>query len=425
MIRRIEALGYRSLRYVSQSLTDFEILVGPNASGKTSFLDVPAFLGDVLRVGPTKAILGDRRAGLPPRATDPQHLVWMREGTRFELAIELEIPTTIRSALPAEDFLTCRYEIAVGQKVESSDISLLAETLWLQPAFSRDGQTEQRDLFPMPIAAPSHIVHTRTPHGWKRVVNKVEESGNDYFSAETSGWNNLFRLGPSRSALANLPEDEAKFPVATWAKRVLQEGTQRIALNSEAMRRPSPPGETSAFSPDGSNLPWVVHGLEHESPAQIGRWTEHIRTVLPDVSTVTTRERPEDRHRYLVIKYHSGLEAPSWVISDGTLRLLALTLMAYLPVTEGVYLIEEPENGIHPKAVEAVFQSLSSVYAAQVLCATHSPVMLAMASPSQVLCFAKNDEGATDIVSGEKHPRLRDWLGATDLGALLASGVLG
>ena len=47
-VTRIEALGFRSLRYVSQRLEPFHVLVGPNASGKSAFLDVLAFLGDTI-----------------------------------------------------------------------------------------------------------------------------------------------------------------------------------------------------------------------------------------------------------------------------------------------------------------------------------------------------------------------------------------
>jgi predicted ATPase len=92
---------------------------------------------------------------------------------------------------------------------------------------------------------------------------------------------------------------------------------------------------------------------------------------------------------------------------------------------QGIYLIEEPENGIHPRAVEVMFQSLSSVYGAQILCATHSPVVLSMAKPEQVLCFARDKTGATDIVRGTDHPRLKDWKGEVDLGTLFAGGVMG
>jgi predicted ATPase len=250
-------------------------------------------------------------------------------------------------------------------------------------------------------------------------------AGNDYFFSETTGWNNPFRLGPRRPALANLPEDEERFPVATWVKRVLMEGLQRLALNSEAMRRPAPPGSPLEFQPDGSNLPWALEDLRQRSPERFVQWLAHVRTALPDVRGVETIERAEDKHRYLRITYESGLRAPSWTVSDGTLRLLALTLLAYLETPGRIYLIEEPENGIHPQAVECVFQALSSAHDSQVLCASHSPVVLSLAEPASILCFARTPAGATDIVRGSEHPALAEWRHGMDLGTLFAIGVLG
>jgi hypothetical protein len=52
-------------------------------------------------------------------------------------------------------------------------------------------------------------------------------------------------------------------------------------------------------------------------------------------------------------------------------------------------------------------------------------VVLALAEPAQVLCFARTSEGATDIVRGSEHPNLRDWRRETDLGSLFATGILG
>ena len=120
-----------------------------------------------------------------------------------------------------------------------------------------------------------------------------------------------------------------------------------------------------------------------------------------------------------------GLEVPSWMASDGTLRLLALTLPAYIPGLEGVFLIEGPEQGIHPQAVKTVYQSLSTVSAAQVLLVTYSPVILSMVEADKVLCFAKTPEGETDIVRGSDHPNLKECKGEVNLGDLFAGGVLG
>lgn len=419
MITRIEALRYRSLHYVSQEVTPFQVLIGPNASGKSTFLDVVAFLADLVREKDGVAAAVAARGSM-------HDLSWMRLESSFDLAIEAALPPRMGSNRNGVHSHV-RYEVRIGLHPGSEEVSLLGETLWLKQE-TDEAVPVARTLFPMPLEPPKSLLvgsHARTPAGWQRVVNKVGDSANDYFHSETSGWNNLFRLGPRRSALANLPEDEDKFPASIWFRRLLMDGVQRLALNSAALRRPSPPGAPRRFQPDGANLPWVVHDLESRDPARLRDWIAHLQTTLPDLVGVRSVERPEDRHRYLVVDYSTGLEAPSWLVSDGTLRMMALTVLAYLPELDGVYLVEEPENGIHPRAAETVLQSLESVYQAQVLVATHSPVVLGLVEPNKVLCFARTPEGATDIVRGNAHPNLRTWRSETDLGTLFAAGVLG
>ena len=81
---------------------------------------------------------------------------------------------------------------------------------------------------------------------------------------------------------------------------------------------------------------------------QFRAWLEHVRTALEDIRDIQTIERPEDKHCYVVIEYANRAKIPSWLASDGTLRLLTLTIPAYLKDLEGTFLIEEPENGVHP-----------------------------------------------------------------------------
>jgi len=417
MISLVEALRYRCLRDVSQTLGPFQILVGPNASGKSTFLDVAQLLADLLRGGLNDAVS-------VKRSPDLKNLVWMQEAESFEMAIELPIPEARRERLKNGQRMA-RYEVAVGHTA-AGELSILGETLWLKP--ESEPVLRQLEIFPEPAKPRPSLSYPEgrhSPHGWKKVLSKKPDSGNDYFFSETTGWQNPFRLGPRKLGLANLPEDEEKFPVATWVKRVLLEGVQRLMLNCEVLRRPSPPGSPLEFQPDGSNLPRAVEALRNSDPARFDRWLAHVRTALPDVRTVETVEREEDRHRYLQVCYDTGLRAPSWALSDGTLRLLALTLLAYIDPPGRIFLIEEPENGIHPQAVECVFQALSSAYESQILCASHSPVILSLAEPSQLLCFARSADGATGVVRGDEHPALKAWKRGLDLGTLFASGVLG
>lgn len=417
MIQRLEALNFRCLRYIAQEMGQFHVLVGPNASGKTTFLDVISFLGDLVSEGLDTAIAR--------RTSNFEDLLWQRQGRSFELAI----PAELREPSDGSKYERVRYEVAVGfLDSETREVGFLGERVVLKRHAGEDA--EPRHSFPESNGVPLGGLLKSWPYRGSHLVIDKESSGHALFLEETPDrpeqtQGSTFRLGPKRSALANLPEDETRFPVATWLKAVLIGGIQELVLNSQSIRRASAPGKGAALLPDGSNLPWVVAELERHHPDRVVSWIAHLRTALPDLEGIRTIERPDDRHRYLMLCYEGGLEVPSWMVSDGTLRLLALTLPAYLPDFSGIYLVEEPENGIHPKAVETMFQSLASGYDAQLLLATHSPVILGIVDPSTLLCFAKTEEGATDLVLGSEHPLLRDWHQEVNLSTLFASGTFG
>ena len=419
MITLVEARNYRCLRYVQRPLKPFHVLVGPNASGKTTFLDVIGFLRDLVSEG--------LDAALSERTPVPQELLFRGQGETLELAVEARIPRELRQLTMNPNLDTVRYQVAIGFDETKRQFEFKAETLLLKKE-TITLNSSQKSLFPMPPTRPSSLLISINRRDNKVVVNKVP-GGNDNFYNEANppniGWAPSFKLGPQKSALGNLLADATSFPVATWFQGYLIAGIQKFVLNSLTIKRPSPPTRVAGFFPDGSNLPWVIDRLRTDNPGRHKAWIEHLRTALPDLVDIATFERPEDRHCYMIYEYAGGFKVPSWLVSDGTLRLTALTLPAYLPDLHGIYLIEEPENGIHPKAVATVYDSLSSTYDAQVLLATHSPVVLNAASKDLVLCFAKDDVGSTDIVLGSEHPVLRQWQGEVDLGTLLASGVLG
>src|SRR5712672_3581027 len=105
MISQIEALTYRSLRYIRQPVGNFHVLIGPNASGKTTFLDGVSFLGRLVADG--------GEAAITERTENFIDLLWNRHGSRFELAIEALLPDVVRAALPAEATEAIRYEVTI------------------------------------------------------------------------------------------------------------------------------------------------------------------------------------------------------------------------------------------------------------------------------------------------------------------------
>nr|WP_290666382.1 ATP-binding protein [Ardenticatena sp.] len=398
-------------------LSPFNILIGPNASGKSTLLDVFRFLQDALDSNVEEAV---RRRG-----HSLQEIVWKHEQPEkgFEFAIEAEIPKHLQT----NGYTLLRYEVGIGLDENGGDIIVRGENVWLVAPPKKPPLPNQRTLFPMDTEerAVVHPKGARAPKGYRVVVRKLLPKGNDYFRSERTGWHIQFRLSPKRLALSGLPEDVDRFPIALWFRDALKNGIQTLQLNSQAMRQPCPADAPRIFRPDGSNLPIMVERLMTQHAQRFEWWVGHLKTVLEDLESVNVQERPEDRSRYLTIQYRNGVSVPSWMLSDGTLRLLALTLLAYLPPKENVFLIEEPENGIHPKAIEAVFQALHSVYDGQVFLATHSPVFMALAQPEDLLIFGKTASGATDVVRGNAHPALQTWRMEQPLDILFASGVLG
>ena len=174
IVTRIEALGFRSLRYVSQRLDRFHVLVGPNASGKSTFLDVLAFLGHLQRGGLWEAITGNESLGIPLRVADPQHLTWMRHRKTFELAVEMPVPNGLAGRLANGSNRVCRYELAVDV---SEPLRIARETLWLKPDGGAGPGPERAD-FPNPPEPPARIVTDsakRSPSRWKKVLSRASQ----------------------------------------------------------------------------------------------------------------------------------------------------------------------------------------------------------------------------------------------------------
>lgn len=419
MFTLVQARKFRSLKCIDQDTSSFQALVGPNASGKTTFLDVLDLIGELVRNR------GDVFETMTSRSVSFEKLLWLGRGSEFQLAVEADIPEKVRAQLSPDKsaYTHVRYEVEIGLDSQLNEIGINYETLWLKTA-DIEIPRQQRELFPRAIGEPTSLLKKQQQKGFRTAINK-KYGGNDNFYPEgRKSYTPSFRLGRTRSALSNVPADPESFPVSTWFKEYLETGIRSIVLSSQAMRQPSPPGLGYEYNTDGSNLPWVIDRLRKDNRT-FRAWVDHVCTALEDVRDIDTVEREEDRSRYLVVEYNNGARVPSWLVSDGTLRLLGLTIPAYLPSFEGVLLIEEPENGIHPRAIETVIQSLSSMYTSQVFLATHSPIALGLLDPRQVLCFAKDSEGATDIVAGDLHPALRAWkTGEPDFGLLFASGIL-
>ena len=361
-LRRIQAVNYRCLRNVAVELDEFHVLVGANGSGKSALFDALLFLRDTMHTGLDFAV--------ERRTSNFRDLVWGRPDRKLRFALELELD------LPKD-----------REGIPKSFARMVAS---LSVKETKDGLTATLD------------------------AAATRKSG-----ARSSRWTTRMRFDADSAFEPAVERGDSI--VAGHVERTLSQ-IAKIALDSHILRRASDPFRRRRPTPD-RDLPWLVLRLKRYS-SRFRSWKRHLCTAISDFQDVHVKRRKDDRHVYLAVVFNGGVEVPSWALSDGTLRLLALTITAYLPEEGRTYLIEEPENGVHPLALEAIYRSLSSAYGTQVLITTHSPVLLACTEPKELLCFSKHD-GETQITRGDEHPHLRHWHSAADVDLLFAPEVLG
>jgi hypothetical protein len=322
-------------------------------------------------------------------------LVWGREESSFSLGVEAEIPQGRRLPSEVHSFSHLRYDVTVRTDPKL-DVPLI--------------DTETVELLDRTHAETLTITARTQTH-----VQYVREDGSPYPNGP--------EINPGTSVLSYRPPEPMGFPACIWFSTLLREGIRHVTLRAEDLHAPSTVEAERVSRLTGANLARSVFELREQSRDSFEAWVRHLRTALPDLETIRAELWPQGRARYLVLKYQNGIEVPSRVISDGTLCLLALTILAYMPEPDPIYLIEEPENAVHPTAVDAIYQSLSSLYESQVLMASHSPVLLGLAKREELLCFSATAEG-TRIVPGADHPVLQEWKGEVSLSDLFAAGVL-
>jgi len=436
MITRIETYKYRCFDKLDVSFEDFHVVVGANGSGKTTLLDVPSLLSEMLETRRVDTPFFEKtRTHLRPRADAAADIIFNRRGEYFGIVVEAKIPEEITSAL-VEKLSSRRSGRGTKELSESSETwpRILRYELQCEK-FNDNIQISQEHLLLFPNDEGRRPPHGagfvgELPNTARYTISSLRRNRGEpaifYPEAKSRRSKFEFSFEPSELALSNVPSDQDQFAAALWFRRFL---TQQICFyqpSLNAMRNASSPrGRTKQLAPDGSTLPWLIKSLKaSENKRGFQRWLRLVRLALPSIKDIVPVVRKDDRAAYFKVIYESGNSVPSSSISDGTLSILAFTILPYLESLPGLLMIEEPENGIHPKAIQAVTETLSSIGNTQVWLSSHSPIVLANVKLESVLCLHQTPSGASKAIHGDKHPGLSEWQGEVDLGTLFAAGVL-
>ena len=146
----------------------------------------------------------------------------------------------------------------------------------------------------------------------------------------------------------------------------------------------------------GGNLAAVLHRLQNEESDRFQLICRHVGRILPGFDRFVLEERYGKVSLRWSIR-HSDKTFGAHLTSDGSLRFFALATLLNLPLEmlPDVILLDEPELGLHPTAVDLVAEMVKAVgRARQVIVATQSPLFVDAFGLDQVI-VVDLDQGAT------------------------------
>lgn len=184
---------------------------------------------------------------------------------------------------------------------------------------------------------------------------------------------------------------------------------------------------------DGSNLSGVLYDL-CERQGQKEQVLDFVRH-LPEQSIQDIRFAHTERDEVMVRLVESfGGAAHEWeapMLSNGTLRTLAVAA-AVLSAPEGSLIaIEEIDNGVHPSRAGTLLQRIQSIAeerSLRVLLTSHNPALLdslpTEAVPHVVCCYRDPEDGYSRLIRLHEIDQYPELVARGPLGRLMTQGII-
>jgi predicted ATPase len=191
------------------------------------------------------------------------------------------------------------------------------------------------------------------------------------------------------------------------------------------IKQPGPLNDNRFLRPDASNLAAFLYALKRTQPIRFARIRETTQLVAPffeDFILEPMGDNP-NLNRLEWRQRESDYPFLAHQISDGTLRFMALTVLLLQPNPPPVIILDEPELGLHPVAIDLLASLIDEA-------ALHSQLIVATQSPALISHFEPEDIIVVDRIQGVSHFQrlatepLLDWLNDYTLGELVQKNVI-
>ena len=377
------------------ALEPLNVLIGPNASGKSNLLEALS----LLQAAPRDIQVPTREGGGVRE--------WMWKGDTE--STEAKIDVTLR-----HPFSDCWRVMSIKYRLAFTEAN--------GHFFLLDEVVEEENPLKIENDQP-HIYYSYNLFDGQPLIDVFAPVEGNRFKRELK----LENLKPNQSILSQIRDPET-YPELTY----LADGFALMRFYREwnfgrfaQARLPQRTDlQQDRLLEDASNLGLVLNDMMNR-PGLKGRLLERMRDFYPYIEDINTTLIGGTVQIFF---HEKGLKqaVPATRLSDGSLRYLCLLAVLLHPDPPNVICIEEPELGLHPDIIPEVAKLLIEASSrSQLFVTTHSDVLVdALSEVPEAVVVCEKVDGATQLRRLDAES-LKPWLEKYRLGELWTSGRFG
>lgn len=393
------------------SLTPLNVLIGPNASGKSNLIEAV----ELLHATPTAFAAAIRDGG------GAQEWIWKGKEGSGSATLEALIQGEKKKKMP-----DLRYRLAFASA------GLRTELLDEAIEEVQKRRTNDKDVFfYYRFRKGKPVINVRMAKAGSPKDRIGRKSEDPYVSESPS----LLGYAARRLERQSLPPDESVlsqrkdpdlYPELTWLGQrfghihTFREWSfGRYATLRQPQRADQP---SDKLLPSSENVGLVVNELQNSDV--IGEFNRLLARFLPRYQRFSTSIQGGSIQFYL---HETGLKSPvpATRLSDGTIRFMAMLALMLSPTPPPLLCMEEPELGLHPDAVSLLADVLVDASSrTQLIVTTHSDALVSALSDHADSVLVCEYHGGT-VLRRVESATLQHWLDQYRLGELWIQGKLG
>ncbi len=381
MLKRVKIQGYKSLVDIEVHLQPLSVLIGPNASGKSNFLDALQLLS---RIATSNSLRG---------AFDPPYRGTPLESFTFG-------PNGIKDLLAQERVsFTIEVDVELSPATVDAVNSQAQELGRLKPKIIREGGkiNASLDLSPIQERLLRYRIEIETfpKTGILRVADEnLIVSGEDEIAV--SGVSLDRNAGHPLQSVLSTPPYFHLSPYVVAMRQELASWYFFYLEPRERMRIPTPVKEVRHIGLMGEEIAAFLNTLRAVDEVQFKAVEKALNIVVPSITGIDVNVNNYGEVELNLMEGQTPI--PARVVSEGTLRVLGLLALSGAKDRPSLIGFEEPENGIHPRRMRLIASLLKTRAGSdtQVIVTTHSPLLPDLI-PHESLYVCRKRKGHTVI----------------------------